>query len=442
MAIEPIRGGEPPWDVVKRTNLAFAEINRVASLAAQAPVPLMAALGDSITAQGFGGSTSLGHTFADMGYATWLAFLSRQRVQLSPLSNHGVSGENSEEIAARVGAALAINPGVLIVETGTNDLSLTLDQTIAARTKIYDAARAANVPVISLMVPPRGLLTSAQYGKLHQINAWDQSERYRRPNFFPVDPMLSYGDPTTGKPRATMSADEHHPNVYGAWAIANAILPVIERLFPNPMAPFGNLLDLYHATENPAGNLLASGVGLMVGTGGSLSNGPTGSLATGWSANGVNMPAGTTTVFAKTAKADGRAFQQVTFGGTYNVASPGNLNVTTASVHASCAAGDTLEATCELEADAGIENLAGAQLLLNCATPSGNPIPTDGAANNTYLLPPVAFSGIRRTAKVTLPATPTTVTAIMRFTAKGVGGSSNLAGVIRFGSVSIRKVSP
>lgn len=403
---------------------------------------LAAFLGDSITAQGFGGSESLGHTFATPGYATWAAFLSRRRIEILPASNHGVSGETSAQILARVDNVIAMRPGVCVVLAGTNDIgTLTPAESIANLGAIYDRLSSADIAVVAVMVTPRGGITTAQYGKIHQINRYILRQRETRRNFYVVDATLAYGDPATGAPRVTMSSDQLHPNAYGAWAIGNEISPLLTELYPDAYPPFANPLDLYSA-DNPSGNLLASGVGLMVGTTGTLSNGPTGELAAGWSANGINMPAGSTTVFSKLAKADGRSFQQVAFGGSYNVASPSNLNVTTAvSVHTLCAAGNVLEAACELEADAGIANLAAAQLLLNIATPAGNPIPTDFTGNNTYLLPPVAFAGVLKTPRVTLPAAPTTVTAILRFTPAGVTVSSSLAATLRFGSVCIRKVT-
>lgn len=403
---------------------------------------VVAFLGDSVTAQGFGGSAALGFTFATVGFATWAAFLSRRRIELLPTSNFGISGQTSADVLARVDDALALNAGTVVVLCGTNDIgTLTAAQTISNLQRIYDRIERKNANIVAVCITPRGGLTANQYGRIHTVNRWIRAQRLARDNFFVVDAGVAYGDNATGIPKTTMSDDQLHPNGYGAWAIGNQVANILSVLYPDERPVFSNLLDVYSATDNPAGNLLASGVGLMVGTSGSLSNGPTGSLATGFSANGVNMPAGSTTVFAKVNKSDGRVFQQVTFGGNYNVASPGNLNITTASVHASCAAGDVLEASCELEVDAGQTNLAGVQLLLNVATPSGSPIAIDLATNNAGVLPPVAFSGIAKTPQIVLPANPTTVTAILRCVAKGVAGTSALAAVVRFGSLSIRKIN-
>ena len=411
------------------TNVAFRGSKKVAFI------------GDSITAQGFGGTEGGGFIYSTVGYATWLPFLTRRKIDIIPGSNFGVSGETTANIRDRINAVLTFDPDLAIVLAGTNDIgTLTAAQSISNLDTIYNALTGNRILIIAVLITPRGSITTAQQGKIQQINDYIRQQAITRSNFYVVDPALAYGDVTTGAPKTTMSGDSLHPNVYGAYAIAKEIASVIDAIYPaNSLIPFNNPLDIYSATDNPRGNLLGT-AGLTIGTGGSFSNGPTGSLATGWTANGVNMPAGSTTVGAKVAKSDGREFQQLTFGGTYNVASPGNFNVTSANVAANCAAGDKLEAICELEADAGIVNLATCQLLLNIATPSGNPIPTDFAGNNTHIMPPVAFSGILKTPQVILPATPTTVQAILRFAATGVGGSSSLAGVVRFGSVSIRKV--
>lgn len=399
-------------------------------------------LGDSVSAQGFGGSLAGGYTFASVGYAAWAAFLSRRRIELLPTSNHGIAGETSAQILARIGNVLSLVPGVCVVLAGTNDIgTLTPAQSIANLTTIYDVLRNAGIFVIAVPITPRGSITTAQQGHIQQVNKWIRLQRLSRRNFAVADCELAYIDTATGAPKSTMSADALHPIVYGAYAIGNEIAAIVNAIYPDPCLPYVNRLDIYHATENPDGNLLAGSVGLTEGTTGTLSNGPTGSLATSWSANGVNLPAGVTAVFAKVAKADGRSFQQITFGGSYNVASPSSFNVTAPSAHASCVAGDTVEAVCELEADAGIAFLSGAQLLIDVVTPSGNPVPIDMVANNTHVLPPVAFSGVLKTPKVTLPGTPTLVRVTLRFTPMGVGGASTLAGVVRFGSVSLRKVS-
>lgn len=422
------------------TRGSFASRSQVLDFALRGP-RTMAVLGDSISAQGFGGSSAGGWTFASVGYADWAVFLSRQRVNLLPTSNHGVSGETSAEVLARIADVVALAPGVCVVLAGTNDIgTLTPAQTVANLGTIYDTLRSAGIFVIAVPILPRGSLSTAEQGKIQQVNKWVRLQRLTRRNFAIADCELAYIDLATGIPKTTMSADGTHPIVYGAWALGNEIATIINAIYPDSSLPFINRLDVYSATDNPGGNLLAGSVGLTEGTTGTLSNGPTGSLATSWSANGVNLPSGVTAVFAKVTKADGRSFQQITFGGTYNLASPVSFNVTAPSVHASCAAGDTLELSCELEADSGIAFLSGAQLLIDVATPSGNPVPIDMVANNTHLLPPVAFSGVMKTPKVTLPGTPTLVRPTLRFTPQGVGGSSVLAGVVRFGCVSIRKV--
>ena len=400
--------------------------------------------GDSISAQGFGGTDSTGRIFASVGYATWAAFLSRQRIILTPDSNQGVSGETTTQILNRLTTVVDLEPGVCVVLAGTNDIAaIPVATTISNLDTIYDTLYASGIYTIAIPILPRGDLTSAQYGKIHQVNQWIRAQRLLRRNFAVADCELAFIDLATGVPKATMVnnvVDEIHPIVYGAWAVGNAVAQILNEIYPDPLLPFINRLDIYHATENPGGNLLAGSVGLTEGTTGTKSNGPTGNLATSWSANGVNLPVGVTVAFDKVVKADGREFQQVTFGGTYNNASPSSFNVTAPSVHASCAAGDTIEYVAELEMDAGSSNLAGAQLLLDVATPSGNPSPGDLAANNTNLMPPVAISGVSKTARVILPATPTLVRPTIRFYFKGVTGSSALSAVVRWGSVSARKV--
>lgn len=422
--------------------LAANPAAQIIELSSRGPRTL-AAFGDSISAQGFGGSLGAGYTAASVGFAPWAAYLSRRRVDLVPSSNQGVSGETSTQIRARLGNVLALQPGVCTVLAGTNDIaSVPVATTIANLSAIYDALRNANIFVIAIPILPRGGLSTTEYGKIQQVNAWIRLQRLTRRNFAVADCELAYIDLTTGTPKTTMvnaAVDLIHPVVYGAWAIGNEVANVINAVYPDPLLPFMNRLDIYDATLNPAGNLLAGSVGLTEGTTGTLSNGPTGSLATSWSANGVNLPAGVTATFAKVTKADGRSFQQVTLAGTYTNANPASFNITAPSVHANCSTGDVLEMSCEMEMDAGSAFLGAAIALIDVATPSGNPVPQDMIGNNANLMPPVAISGILKTPKVTLPGTPTLVRPTIRLV-PSVSAGGTINAVVRFGSVSLRKV--
>lgn len=398
----------------------------------------VALLGDSITAANLSDDGE-SVAYNSPGYGCWLRVLSNQRIDIPPDYVQGVAGETSVQIAARIGDIVALKPGACVVLSGTNDGALTYQQTIDALDTIYTRLYRAGVFTIAMTILPRGNITTALYQKIHRINRWIESQRYTRKNFIVVDPMLDLVDLSTGEPKTGYTQDLLHPTPIGGYYISQQLVSQINTLYPVSPKPFSNRIDTYHATNNPYGNLMST-TGLMEGTGGTLSNGATGDLATGWICDGTNIPSGAALALAKVTKADGRTFQEFTWSGNYNSASPGSIDIRCSSVHTNVAAGDILEGMCEFESDGDAENISMCSLLLNCLTPSGNRFYLDMNADNDVDVPAIQFSGLLRTPKLTVPGTPTSVWLSVRTRLKSVTGASDCAGTFRFGSMSLRKV--
>lgn len=404
-------------------------------------------VGDSLTDLAFGGDDATGRTTASTGYAAWVPYISRRRLNMTKDSRHGIPNNTSSQILARAQAIAALRPNLVINPMMTNDInSLTPAESMANARAFYDVFTPIGIPVIVPTIPPRGDVgfTSAHYGKIHQINRLLELERQTRPNLILVDWTKPYIDLATGAPKTSMSGDLLHTLTYGGYALGKPIADIINQLFPDPRASFLNRLDVYHATENPTGNLLAGSVALMEGILGTKSNGPTGDLATNLAANGVNLPAGVTVTFSKEVDADGVTWQVVTFEGSHNNTNPASFNITLPSVHASCVGGNSLQFWLDMKADAGIQNVAGFFPFLDIqyvGAPVGNQAPTDMIANNTQLLPPVAHAGLGETPLCTLTGNPTLVRPTVRVVlTKSPGGTITVAGTFKFTSAEVRKV--
>lgn len=123
----------------------------------------VALLGDSITQQA---GTYFKNWF---GQANNLAG-NRHRL----LTNAGVGGERTDEIASRVAATLALAPSVMTVLAGTNDIGQTVAvETITANLSgIYDDLQAAGVPFVAFTLTPRDTVSDTFVTPQAAVNDW------------------------------------------------------------------------------------------------------------------------------------------------------------------------------------------------------------------------------------------------------------------------------
>jgi hypothetical protein len=144
---------------------------------------------------------------------------------------------------------------------------------------------------------------------------------------------------------AGLANDGVHPNIAGAFALADVMRPIITERFPVDPYAF-SALDLYNASTNPRGNLVANGE--MSGTSGSLTAGITGSLATGYNVVVANWT-GLAGVLSKVSTATGD-WQQLVITG--NSGSNPIVLIRRSLTFANLATGDRLEGRGEFEVDA------------------------------------------------------------------------------------------
>lgn len=377
-------------------------------------------LGDSISS--FYDNTPPVESFTNRGFPYWAAFLSKQRLRLRGEACHAVSGQGTAHVlSTQLPAFLALRPtpGFVFLHIGVNDgptYGLTAQQTIDNYKLIMERLSAAGVVPIVIPIMGQSAASAAFNRRYARINRWLREHCYSRPDVILADMNDVIVDPTTGFPKLSLS-DGLHPKVNGHFQMGKAIAAILEKYLPDPMAALSHPYMLYDATEHPYGSLLPNPY--MTGTGGTLSGGATGTVATNWQLGISNAP-GATAAGSKVTLADGTVAQRITIGGTstpVDVAHSPIITLTATGIDATrFIAGETYEIygpRFEANAMTGIAGLY-SNLQVNVDSGSGAVayIVNTGSPGNaaTEPIPSEAFSGVDRTQRMTLPTG--TITAV------------------------------
>jgi len=188
------------------------------------------ALGDSTTAGTPGWKSPLEAPPAGSGneksqYAWWLM---RSHPGWDVL-NRGVNGERSDEIALRFERdVLGAEPRGVVIIAGVNDVYQGRDaaQVIERLRAMHERGRAAGITVVAGTIVPFNTATPEQNARMRQINDWIRGAGHpfadtRAAVAAPGNPDLLADPP-----------DNLHPSPDGYRRMAEALRPVLERLFP------------------------------------------------------------------------------------------------------------------------------------------------------------------------------------------------------------------
>lgn len=391
--------------------------------------PLMLVNGDSVLASTINANTSLLTMNNQRGMQFWVPFLTSKRIRSRPDLNFAVNGRTTQGLLNNIEGSLASDADYALIQIGTNNIGIyTFEETIAHLQSIWQAYLSAGKQVIALPPLPRDLATQANRDLLWRIIRWVEERRYSGVRNFTVIPTAAaYVDPlsATGAPKAGLDyGDGLHPSARGDYETSKKVAAYFNAILPPPIETFCSVVDAYHVTQNPTGNLLTNGI--LDGTGGTfgtLDGGASaGSIATGlqwsYSDNGGNLANLTTTGTKITHPVDGRPGQRIRIQGTnYVGASSATLNASTVGIlqenflsFTKFSIGDTIRARVELTKNlaASAEQLTGLELQMTC-TQAG--LVSRRAEGSSYgdILPEEAFSGVMETPTITLSAVPTTM---------------------------------
>lgn len=255
--------------------------------------------GDSFTEQNTGTSAASGSAYhRSDGYA--VQFLARTGwpyywpVGMDPAIdepvgyNAGVGGDTSALLLARYQTDV-INklPNIVSIFIGTNDVRGGDSTTAAAYITNINAMIAMNRTIGAETwlhtIPPRntdgtGLVDFTANERLIRSDCNNRLRDLKQYSDIVIIEHDGQCDPATGSAKAGTTREGLHPTTQTAWQYADDMITALGMNLPPPMVGFFNdKYNIYNATYNPNGNLLANPI--LAGTGGTASTGVTGSIA-------------------------------------------------------------------------------------------------------------------------------------------------------------------
>jgi lysophospholipase L1-like esterase len=417
--------------------------------------------GDSIMAVRNTADTSILVTNYSRSIATWLQFLSNRSVEFPKSMMFGVSGDTSTMLASRWDTVLAARPGFILGLIGTNDINSSFGDSVVETFKnnmtvMTNACAQKNIPLFWINVLARSLSTPAndEHAKtLFRMQDWlnKQKVNWRLKNVFVLDVNNIWADPVsaTGAPKTGYAYDSVlHPSSFGAYQIANAILPVIQSLYP-PVDSVGfyNNRDVY-STTNPTGNLLANG--MLTGSGGSYGGGlagvtgtiPTGMSITGFAAAGGNIT-GASVNITDTTMSNGIPGKRIVISGTATSSGVGAGAIVQFVMQATSPStninpGDILEARAKLEVTSQT-NMSGFKAKLG-STESSVIYNHYDLYDPLSDLCPTTFNGTWATPPRTITAAPTAVDFSIFIPVLHPLTAGTIAADFKISQASIRKI--
>lgn len=355
--------------------------------------------GDSRIAYGVVDTTS-NKQFTARSILGWTRFMTRHAFDHKIVNVKAAAGITSAQILALMQAAPPIPTcGVAVVLGGTNDWNTITDSavTIANLKAIEDLAISRGQILIWLNETPRdgaNALNATQLRNHLNVVNWIRN-RATVPGVYVAESFGALVDPASGSAASLTGrlADGLHPNAYGAHAIASALVPIFNVLFPPRNLLCQTAADAYDATNNPRGVLNANP--MMTGTGGTVTAPGAGSLsgplASNWTAtltNGTGL-----TVALSKVTSGGKDWQQIAISGTPTVAGSVARIAASASIASSISAADVIDQVCEVEVDANQTGINAIQLEASLSAVNRRDM---AAYNATDLWPVAALSGVQR----------------------------------------------
>jgi GDSL-like Lipase/Acylhydrolase family len=431
--------------------------------------PHIAVIGDSITVADFNGSDKVTNNAVTnrnsqaSGFMAWALALSGQRVTM-PLTTNvwGFPGKETDVILANLPAFLAQmpqKPGAVVVEVGTNNLFrfglpqesfafITADWTSIATLLANQGIRTIFVPILPRGTGFSALLPAASFATMDKCNRWLNEFASRSRGMVAVASkcLLPLTDPAATNdqiiPKANMMVDGTHPGPGGGYLIGSAIADILNNWYPPvdhlPASNFRN------AAGYPDANALTNA--MMTGSSGGVNGPVTGAAPANWNVGGT-LPAGVTAASAIVTGADGIRRTQFTISGTYTVTGAPSENagyfarlyqqLGTADA-ALIMSGDTMEALCDFEIDAGHTHFLSPRLQFR----------TRASIENNAMYPQMGFlplgqaiKGVLRTAPHTYAAAPAnSETGLFAYLhLPGSNGTYNVNATVRVGRPVIRR---
>lgn len=269
--------------------------------------------------------TSKSHVVPAMSAVQW-------RYRLAPLPAggppgmdgiYGLGGAGSQELLAAYPQWSQIACDIAVLQIGTNDFasSVTPSQYVGYVQEMCERLFAAGTQLIVwCTILPRNTDTATQMRRKARAATLMRQYAAAKAGRVAIFDMASVvTNPANGQWRSGMSIDGIHYTAAGGTTAGYALGDYLATLNAASVLLPASYQDTYDATENPEGNTLGvvtAGMQLMVGTGGTLGTGASGTVATGWNVQRTSGAA-MTAVCSKVARTDGvpGEWQQIVLSG-------------------------------------------------------------------------------------------------------------------------------
>lgn len=305
--------GNVVWDsMVADAKIAVLE-KQVATVASPRMANGVAVLGDSRAAAVF--IDNQARLYGSFAPINWANALLGQRLNI--VAALGVSGERSDQIAARMPQAIASGARILYLLCGVNDLGQgrTGAATAANMIAMADQARAAGMIVLIEAEVGSGNFSATQVAQLHELNARLFAYARATPGVHLHDARTVVMEPATGEAAVAYKAghayDLTHANTRGAAAWGKSLAVLLGALVePRPLLLPAQRADI---PGNGRWQLLRNPI-FYNATGGVAGGNASGSVPLHWEVRGTTG----SPVAASVAPASGAPGNRVTLSANFD----------------------------------------------------------------------------------------------------------------------------
>ncbi|MFA9238302.1 MAG: SGNH/GDSL hydrolase family protein [Candidatus Paceibacteria bacterium] len=247
--------------------------------------------GDSIAAMnGYVANPDGGIATDSGGFVAWANIKLNNKLHI--IANHGVSGERTDQLLARLQTSIDLKPKFMIINIGTNDVGQNVAKEIikANLLTIINRIRSAGIICVINTILPRDDSNSENFAtEIFYLNNFLRDLQGTLDNYILFDGYASIVSPATNLPRANTLVDGVHPSAQGA--------PEIGYELANSMDKYLKPISLFSGGNTDIATGYLNNPYMLGGT----------TVATGWTGN-IDSGAG---VFTKVARDYGLEWQQI-----------------------------------------------------------------------------------------------------------------------------------